>query len=406
MPNHGQFEELCALAAVGAIAAADAELLETHLENCGSCREVLSEMQEVHAHLLPIHDDSGDATAGSQDVALRQMILKQARKEGATFSSDAWTSGYSRPRSNAFFVPVGILAVMVVVLSVALGVVWEHSRARRDKPAEPMAQSSKAEESLSAALTETKSNLLEVNNARRDLEAEVQKERLAKAGLARKLDQAQAALTGSAEQAQEKEQLVVDLKGQLEAARAKENAAEAALENLKRADETDAVATRYEIQELKEQLRASSASLDRERQMLSGGREIRDLIAARNLHIVDVYDTNAQGKTSRAFGRVFYTEGKSLVFYAYDLNTNKTNLAKFGFYVWGKRDGAPQDIKSLGRMNTDDREQKRWALTITDPKILVEIDSVFVTLEPADAGTKPSSKPLLSAFLGTPANHP
>jgi hypothetical protein len=77
------------------------------------------------------------------------------------------------------------------------------------------------------------------------------------------------------------------------------------------------------------------------------------------------------------------------------------------FYVWGKRDGAPQNVKSLGRMSKDDQAQKRWALAITDPNVLAEIDSVFVTLEPADNGAKgPSGKPLLSAFLGSPANHP
>ncbi|HKV91748.1 MAG TPA: zf-HC2 domain-containing protein, partial [Candidatus Angelobacter sp.] len=319
MPNHGPFEELCALAAAGEISAADAEALEAHLENCGSCREVLAEMQEVHAHLLPIHDDPGDVMAGTQDLVLRQTILKQARKEGATLSSDAWASGYSRPRSNSLIVPIGMLAAAVIVLSVSVGIAFEHSRIREAKPVEQITKSSMAEELLSAALRETKSNLLEVSDAKRDLEAQVQKERTEKAELTRKLDQVQATLAGSAELAEQKEQLIVDLKGQLEVARAKEGEAEAAIEQLKRADETDAVATRYEIQDLKEKLTASSASLDRERQMLSAGREIRDLIAARNLHIVDVYDTNAQGKTSRAFGRVFYTEGKSLVFYAYDL---------------------------------------------------------------------------------------
>jgi len=33
------------------------------------------------------------------------------------------------------------------------------------------------------------------------------------------------------------------------------------------------------------------------------------LVAARNLHIVDVYDADPSGKRQRAFGRVFYTEG-------------------------------------------------------------------------------------------------
>jgi hypothetical protein len=120
-----------------------------------------------------------------------------------------------------------------------------------------------------------------------------------------------------------------------------------------------------------------------------------------------VYDTDGHGKTSRAFGRVFYTEGKSLVFYAYDLSPQHPENSKYAFYVWGKRDGAPQMAKNLGALTKEDQAQKRWVLTITDPKVLAEIDSVFVTLEPTgQAGARPSGKRLLTAFLNTAANHP
>src|SRR4029077_2572333 len=134
-----------------------------------------------------------------------------------------------------------------------------------------------------------------------------------------------------------------------------------------------------------------------------------NLISARNLHIIDVYDTDNRGKTTRPFGRVFYTEGKSLVFYAYDLAPGHSEAGTYAFYVWGKKDGDPHLVRNLGPFATDDKAQKRWVLTITDPKALAEIDSVFVTLEPANqkrVGQPPSGKRLLSAFLGTPANHP
>jgi hypothetical protein len=58
-------------------------------------------------------------------------------------------------------------------------------------------------------------------------------------------------------------------------------------------------------------------------------------------------------------------------------------------------------------MAKDDPIQKRWVLTVTDPNVLAEIDSVFVTLEPSgEAGEHPSGKRLLTAFLGTAPNHP
>jgi hypothetical protein len=45
------------------------------------------------------------------------------------------------------------------------------------------------------------------------------------------------------------------------------------------------------------------------------GRNIRDIIGARNLHIVDVYDTGPEGHTKTSFARAFYTDGKSLIFF-------------------------------------------------------------------------------------------
>jgi hypothetical protein len=205
-------------------------------------------------------------------------------------------------------------------------------------------------------------------------------------------------------------QLVANLRQELELARSSHTKTEAELADLRSiqgANEAVTLAEQQEILELNQKLREQSASVERERQLLSAGREIRDLISARNLHIIDVYDTDSHGKTSRAFGRVFYTEGRSLVFYAYDLSAQHPESGKYAFYVWGKRDGAPRDVKNLGALNRDDQLQKRWVLTITDPKVLAEIDSVFVTLEPTEEpGKLPTGKRLLSAFLGSPANHP
>jgi hypothetical protein len=51
--------------------------------------------------------------------------------------------------------------------------------------------------------------------------------------------------------------------------------------------------------------------------------------------------------------------------------------------------------------------QHRWAVKSDDPKLLDEIDTVFVTLEPAGwPFATPTGKPLLEAYFGTPPNHP
>jgi hypothetical protein len=405
MLTHDQFEELCALACAGEIGTDDAKLLEEHLDGCAACRSVFVDLREIHAQWLPAHSDSVSMPPAHADWRLRQAILKQARSEGAHFSEAALKS-LPVPSVAAFFPQLVRLAAAVLV-SAALGI-WigdRHEGRTRDTATVAVKglEINKTSE-VNSVLTE---ELMQDEQRRIALERQLRSAQAEAARLGKQLEEKQASLMASEEDSRSAENEVGELRQQLESARQRERNTEAELEKLKATDEAVTVVQEQEIEALNNKLGAKSDSLDRERDMLSAGREIRDLIAARNLHIIDVYDTNGEGKTSRAFGRVFYTEGKSLVFYAYDLNGHQGNGANFAFYVWGKRDGAPQNVRSLGRMSKDDQAQKRWALTITDPRTLAEIDSVFVTLEPAqNAGTKPSGKALLSAFLGSPANHP
>jgi hypothetical protein len=161
-----------------------------------------------------------------------------------------------------------------------------------------------------------------------------------------------------------------------------------------------------ELSTVTQQLKLQTASLNRERDLLAAGRDITDLMGARNLHIIDVHDADGKGKNRKSFGRIFYTEGKSLIFYAYDLDDKKFAQANYSFDVWGERLGEPTSIRSLGILYTDDREQKRWTLKVNDPQQLAEIDSVFVTVEPHETAAKPSGQKILFAFLGGNANHP
>jgi hypothetical protein len=141
--------------------------------------------------------------------------------------------------------------------------------------------------------------------------------------------------------------------------------------------------------------------------MLAIGRDVRDLMGARNLHIIDVHDANGAGKDQKSFGRAFYTEGKSLIFYAFDLDDKKVVNANYTYKAWGERLGQPASVKSLGMLYVDDRAQRRWLLKVDNPRQLAEINSVFVTLEPRNGnGDKPKGKRILYAFLGGEANHP
>jgi hypothetical protein len=152
-----------------------------------------------------------------------------------------------------------------------------------------------------------------------------------------------------------------------------------------------------------------SATVEREREMLSAGREVRDIMGARDLHIVDVIDRDGKGRARKAFGRAFYTQGKSLIFYAFDLPTKNTADGKFVYAAWGSNSNnlSSRTARSLGIFYNDDQTQHRWAMKFDDPKLLEEIDTVFVTLEPAGRPfATPTGKPLLEAYFGTPPNHP
>jgi hypothetical protein len=139
---------------------------------------------------------------------------------------------------------------------------------------------------------------------------------------------------------------------------------------------------------------------------LAAGRDIHDLMGARNLHIVDVFDIDSKGKDGRAFGRVFYTEEKSLIFYAFDLNDRSTPRRNASFQVWGTRGPAQRPTQSLGIFYIDDQKQNRWVLKFEDPTVLAEIDSVFVTVEPPGGSTKPTGQKFLYAYLKANPNHP
>jgi hypothetical protein len=170
-------------------------------------------------------------------------------------------------------------------------------------------------------------------------------------------------------------------------------------------DQASAVARQFRISQLSEQLRVANADLDLERQLAKAGKDVRDLMGARQLHVVDVRDTDPSGKASKAFGRVFLTEGKSLIFYAFDLNENRVANAKRTFEVWGQKEGKTSTTHSLGFLYVDDKAAKRWALKVENPELVKEIDTVFVTVEPANGSTKPSGQRMLYAYLGD-ANHP
>jgi len=129
-------------------------------------------------------------------------------------------------------------------------------------------------------------------------------------------------------------------------------------------------------------------------------------MGARELYIAEVYDVARDGQTQKPYGRVFYTKGKSLIFYAYDLDQQAGFKTASTFQAWGSHGTDRQQATSLGVFYEDNLAKKRWVLKFDDPKKLQQIDAVFVTVEPNGGSHKPSGKPLLFAYLKVDANHP
>ena len=143
-------------------------------------------------------------------------------------------------------------------------------------------------------------------------------------------------------------------------------------------------------------------------QYLASDRDIRELMGARRLYIADVFDVDSGSRTQKPFGRVFYTESKSLIFYAFDLDQPGVKNAS-AFQVWGRKEtpqGEQARAMNLGILYMDNASNRRWVMRSDDPKQLAGIDAIFVTVEPRGGSAKPTSKPFLYALLRNPINHP
>jgi hypothetical protein len=160
------------------------------------------------------------------------------------------------------------------------------------------------------------------------------------------------------------------------------------------------------VGDLNGELEEKNQQIARQEEFLQRDRDIRNLMGARDLYIGEIYDIAKSGKTQKPFGRVFYTQGKSLVFYAYDLDQQPGVKLASTFQAWGRRGVDQQHDISLGIFYQDDQNQKRWILKSNDGVTLSQLDAVFVTVEPHGASTKPTGKPLLFTYLKLPPNHP
>jgi hypothetical protein len=199
------------------------------------------------------------------------------------------------------------------------------------------------------------------------------------------------------------------LSQKLESEEAKDQGLQEKLDSLERQSAQDkqrATTLEAKVNDLTALLHDRETALDQQQELLAHDRDIRDLMGARDLYVAEVYDVERNGETKKPYGRVFYTKGKSLIFYAYDLDQQAGVKNASTFQAWGRRGPDWQQALNLGIFYVDNSSKKRWVLRFDDSKTLSQIDAVFVTVEPNGGSQKPSKRPLLFAYLHIDPNHP
>lgn len=427
MERHEHFEALCAAASIGQASGAELAELEKHLGGCATCQQAYGDFLQLGAvrsvaDALENQEVTASEAMGYIDSALfREKFLKKAEAEGILLSGKrihrAIPEHLNRPAKNKWR-SSSRLAIAASIL-VAVGALGGYTLRPLQKGSVPQAvrsaevpavlpsETAKANEHREAALLQLETENRRLKNEIAALTASLSRESTTIDELQSSAATSEQKRAGLLLAAKERDETIGDLQNQLRQAQTDVVTFRVELERNQSGNQATLVANQARIRELTDQLAEQANALDREREMLAANRDIRDLMSARNLHIADVFDTDAKGKTRAAFGRVFFTEGKSLIIYAYDLNDHRVQDAGYHYRVWGKKEGPSQSAKSLGIFFSDDNAQKRWVFKYDDPKVLSEIDSVFVTLEPPGKNfSEPKGDKFLYAYLRNQPNHP
>jgi hypothetical protein len=433
--KHEQYEELCTLAMIGEVSATEMQDLRQHLNECAACREQYQEFTQFLLPQLSISSDNDTSFETGYSTAdrkrLRRDFLAAAQKKGRIFSQEAIrgaanttalpavsTTRVASPRflyryrwaiaasvaallfAGGYGTHVALVQREFASMHAPLGA----TTAPRSGPATPPStidndaatQLRAMNEADSRTIASLQHKLSEVATELEEAQRSLKASQASQSAVQDQLNQKNGQIASLQSQTQGDAQSAADLRTQVAQLQQRINDSQATM-----------AANELRIRDLNDQLSTQTASLDRERQMLTAGRDVRDLMGARNLHIIDVHDANGVGRDQKSFGRIFYTEGKSLIFYAFDLDDKRVTNASYSFEAWGERLGQPSSVKSLGVLYVDDKAQRRWSLKVEDPHQLAEINSVFVTVEPhAGDRDKPQGKRILFAFLGGEANHP
>jgi hypothetical protein len=417
-----EYAELCALATTGELTAEERAALDRHLVECPACAELVREYTSLaKVGMAKLAAEIAPAEQGAVSILEKQSeqrLLAGLHAESATAPPAEYPSISVQPvprrTIRRFALPVAAAALLLL----SVGGAYELGKrtpstvevAHMTPPAVPAPFRDQEKAALEAKLAAAQNSLATITAQSAADEKQLQDLSEAKAALTAQLaeiTQRDASDSSSlASMTTQRDSLVQQLADTSAAlTRAKDDLTRA------QADRQGAyyrVATlETEVNDLNKELAANSNSAGRDDQYLAADRDIRELMGARQLYIADVFDVEHTGERAQPFGRVFYTKGKSLIFYAFDLDREPRVREASAFQAWGKPDSASAQPISLGIFYMDNEQNRRWVLKSADPKVLAEINAVFVTVEPKGGSVKPTGKPFLEAYLHSlPPNHP
>jgi hypothetical protein len=428
---HDEFLELCAVSTSGQLTEEEHKKLQEHLAVCQSCREALQQYEAVVGQAIPAIAANEEPQAAecapswSQEEAEKaffKRLAQQEKGESNKFSSASdlpsvphrlypFSSGLAWPQVWMLYA-AGILLFLTLGFYAYRVRVHNPTDVAQPPPQQRVQNQVSLEEQLSDAGHEHEIARAQIEgrdktiaNLRHQLAGQSAEINQMKAEQTQLENDLRAGDTSRQDLTRQR----ADLAQKLGAAQTNSHTLQEKLDSLSQQSLQDAArakASEAKANDLTRLLQDREAALEQQDQLLAHDRDIRDLMGARDLYIAEVYDVARTGETQKPYGRVFYTRGKSLIFYAYDLDKQTEAKKVNTFQAWGRRGPDRQQALNLGIFYQDNGARKRWILKCDDPKTLAQIDGVFVTVEPNGGSHKPSGKSLLFAYLKIDPNHP
>jgi hypothetical protein len=405
MSDHSHYEELAALNAGGFLSDEERFELHKHSKTCVDCLTAEADFSELLHSGLPLTvgrvRETVDKMKTRTDDGVRSRFRQRARFEGIAFSPGVEGSTRHSGRRVGFFAAATTGLAFTLIALVFYGT-YRRSAPQGLLQAQQQVDRLKRENSgLSASLSQLNESLAGRQREIQDLRAQLGNAAALAENLRRTTEQAR----GEAERSSSQNAQLLDEARNQEQMLAQARDEAASINQMRLNSDASLVEQEFRIAELSKKLRIASATLDMERQLTAAGKDVRELMGARELHVVDVHDTDSKGNPNKAFGRVFLTEGKSLTFYAFDLNEDRDLNGKRSFQVWAVPDTGADSARSLGFLHVDAKAQGRWVLKVDAPELLKKLNAVYVTAEPTAGRNQASGQKMLFAYLGS-ANHP